>query len=117
MPTINKCILLILTLFVCSLFSGCGGLDQGFVNEGYEVIWANDFDKYAVETYKANFGNNIVLGDINKIPLENLPDFDVLIGGFPCQSYSMMGKKLGFKDERGALFFRIVEIVKYKIEQ
>ena len=69
---------------ILSLFSGCGGLDQGFVNEGYEVVWANDFDKYAVETYKANFGDNIVLGDINQIAIESLPDFDMLIGGFPC---------------------------------
>lgn len=104
-------------LKVLSLFSGCGGLDQGFINEGYDVVWANDFDKYAVETYKANFGDNIVLGDINKIPLETLPNFDVLTGGFPCQSFSMMGKKRGFEDARGTLFFRIVEIVKYKIEQ
>ncbi|MFA7101072.1 MAG: DNA (cytosine-5-)-methyltransferase [Bacilli bacterium] len=101
---------------VLSLFSGCGGLDQGFVNEGYDVVWANDFDKYAVETYKANFGDHIVLGDINEIPIESLPDFDMLIGGFPCQPFSMMGEERGFEDARGTLFFRIAEIVKYKIE-
>lgn len=102
---------------ILSLFSGCGGLDQGFVNEGYEVVWANDFDKYAVETYKANFGDHIVLGDINQIAIESLPDFDMLIGGFPCQPFSMMGEERGFEDARGTLFFRIAEIVKYKIEQ
>lgn len=102
---------------ILSLFSGCGGLDQGFVNEGYEVVWANDFDKYAVETYKANFGDHIVLGDINQIAIESLPDFDMLIGGFPCQPFSMMGEERGFEDARGTLFFRISEIVKYKIEQ
>lgn len=101
---------------ILSLFSGCGGLDQGFINEGYDVVWANDFDKYAVETYKANFGNHIVLGDINEIPIESLPDFDMLIGGFPCQPFSMMGEERGFEDARGTLFFRIAEIVKYKIE-
>lgn len=102
---------------VLSLFSGCGGLDQGFVNEGYDIVWANDFDKYAVETYKANLGNHIVLGDINEIPIEQLPEFDILIGGFPCQPFSMMGEERGFEDARGTLFFRIAEILKYKIEK
>lgn len=101
---------------ILSLFSGCGGLDQGFINEGYDVVWANDFDKYAVDTYKVNFGDHIVLGDINEIPIESLPDFDMLIGGFPCQPFSMMGEERGFEDARGTLFFRIAEIVKYKIE-
>ena len=101
---------------VLSLFSGIGGLDQGFTDVGFDVVWANDFDKYAVETYKANYDTDIVLGDINEIPLESLPPFDVLIGGFPCQPFSMMGSELGFEDTRGTLFFRIAEIIKYKIE-
>ena len=58
---------------VVSFFSGLGGLDKGFVDTGYDIIWANDFDKYAVQTYKANFGEHIVLGDINEIPLEEIP--------------------------------------------
>lgn len=102
---------------ILSLFSGCGGLDKGFQNAGYNIVWANDFDKYAVQTYKENFGDHIVLGDINDIPLEELPDFDVLIGGFPCQPFSMMGEKRGFEDARGTLFFRIAEIIKYKIDK
>lgn len=102
---------------ILSLFSGCGGLDKGFQNAGYDIVWANDFDKYAVQTYKENFGDHIVLGDINDIPLETLPDFDVLIGGFPCQPFSMMGEKRGFEDARGTLFFRIAEIIKYKIDK
>ena len=65
---------------------------------------ANDFDKYAVQTYKANFGDHIVLGDINEIPLEIIPDCDILIGGFPCQPFSMMGQQKGFEDTRGTLF-------------
>lgn len=101
---------------VLSLFSGIGGLDQGFINVGFNIVWANDFDKYAVETYKANYENEIVLGDINEIDLETLPYFDVLIGGFPCQPFSMMGSELGFEDARGTLFFRIAEIIKYKID-
>ncbi len=102
---------------ILSLFSGCGGLDKGFQNAGYDIVWANDFDKYAVQTYKENFGDHIVLGDINDIPLEELSDFDVLIGGFPCQPFSMMGEKRGFEDARGTLFFRIAEIIKYKIDK
>lgn len=102
---------------VLSLFSGIGGLDSGFEKAGFNVVWANDFDKYAVETYRANYTNEIVLGDINEIRLDSLPPFDVLIGGFPCQPFSMMGSELGFEDARGTLFFRIAEIVKYKIAQ
>ena len=100
---------------VLSLFSGIGGLDAGFEKAGFKVVWANDFDKYAVETYKANYSSPIVHGDINEIKLEDLPDFDVLIGGFPCQPFSMMGSELGFEDTRGTLFFRIAEIIKHKI--
>lgn len=102
---------------ILSLFSGCGGLDKGFVDAGYDVVWANDFDKYAVQTYQANFGNHIVLGDINEIEITDLPNFDILIGGFPCQPFSMMGEERGFEDARGTLFFRIAEILKYKIER
>ena len=100
---------------IVSLFSGIGGLDKGFVNQGFDVVWANDFDKYAVETYRANYNNEIVLGDINSIDLNNIPNFDVLIGGFPCQPFSMMGEKKGFNDARGTLFFRIVEIIQHRI--
>jgi DNA (cytosine-5)-methyltransferase 1 len=64
---------------VVGLFSGCGGLDLGFINSGFDVVWANDFFKEAVETYKNNIGNHIVLGDITKIPSSEIPnDFDVL---------------------------------------
>ena len=100
---------------VVSLFSGLGGLDKGFADTGYNIVWANDFDKYAVQTYKANFGDHIVLGDINEIPLEIIPDCDILIGGFPCQPFSMMGQQKGFEDTRGTLFFRIAEIVDDKM--
>lgn len=101
---------------VVSLFSGIGGLDKGFIDAGYDVIWANDFDKYAVQTYRANYKNTIVFGDINSIQLNEIPDCDVLIGGFPCQPFSLMGEKRGFSDARGTLFFRIAEILQYKIK-
>lgn len=103
-----------------SLFCGCGGLDLGFVEAGYDIIWSNDFDKYAVQTYNANkkyFKHDAVLGDINEVNLDDLPDFDVLIGGFPCQPFSTMGHELGFEDTRGTLFFRIAEIIKHQIDK
>ena len=97
-------------LSVVSLFSGIGGLDLGFIYSGYNVIWANDFDKNAVKTYKNNIGSNIVEGDITKL-YKDIPQSDVLIGGFPCQPFSMMGKQQGFNDERGTLFFTIQQII------
>jgi DNA (cytosine-5)-methyltransferase 1 len=102
---------------ILSLFCGCGGLDMGFVQSGFDIVWANDFDKYAVQTYKANFDHRVVEADINKVDLDALPDFDVLIGGFPCQPFSMMGEERGFEDARGTLFFRIAEIIKDRIQK
>lgn len=97
---------------VVSLFAGIGGLDLGFEFAGFNIVWANDFDKYAVETYKANVGDNIVLGDIRTV-MNQIPKHDVLIGGFPCQPFSTLGKLKGFEDEeRGTLFFVIKEILK-----
>ena len=102
---------------VVSLFSGIGGLDQGFIDAGYNVIWANDFDRYAAHTYDMNNPKGIMhLGDINEIKLEDIPEHDVLIGGFPCQPFSMMGEQRGFEDTRGTLFFRIAEIINYQVE-
>ena len=98
---------------VVSLFSGIGGLDLGFEYAGFDVIWANDFDKYAVETYKANVSNKIVFGDIRAVK-NTIPEHDVLIGGFPCQPFSSLGKMEGFDDSqgRGTLFFEIMDIIK-----
>lgn len=97
---------------VVSLFAGIGGFDLGFHYAGFNIIWANDFDKYAVQTYKENVGKNIVLGDIREEKL-NIPSHDVLIAGFPCQPFSTLGNLKGFKDEeRGTLFFEIEEIIK-----
>ena len=95
-----------------SLFCGAGGLDLGFKEAGFNLVWSNDFDKYAVQTYRENLGNHVVYGDLNEIDPNDIPLTDVLIGGFPCQPFSMMGSELGFKDTRGTLFFRITEIIR-----
>lgn len=102
---------------VVSLFSGAGGLDLGFHNAGFEIIWANDFDKYAVQTYRENFDNVIIYDDINNIDFEDIPDADVIIGGFPCQPFSMMGSELGFDDVRGTVFFTVADLIKKKIDK
>lgn len=94
-----------------SLFSGIGGMDLGFKNAGYDIIWANDVDRFAVKSYKENIDGNIILGDINEL-IEDIPDHDVLLAGFPCQPFSMMGTQKGFDDERGTLFFTIERILK-----
>jgi DNA (cytosine-5)-methyltransferase 1 len=100
---------------VLSLFSGCGGLDLGFINAGFDVVWANDFFSEAVETYKKNIGDHIVLGDITKIKSTDIPDnFDVLLGGFPCQGFSIANKKRSMSDERNFLYKEMLRIIRDK---
>ncbi len=100
---------------VCSLFSGIGGIDLGFMQAGFNVVWANEFDKDAATTYRSNFGSlNLSEKDIRNIDSTDIPDFDVLAAGFPCQPFSIAGKQEGFSDPRGDLFFEIVRIVEVK---
>lgn len=102
-------------LRVVSLFSGAGGMDLGFINAGYEIIWANDFFKEAVETYKKNIGDHIVLGDIKNISSSEIPnDVDVVIGGFPCQGFSVSNNKRCITDERNYLYKEMLRIIKDK---
>ncbi|MBU4480210.1 DNA cytosine methyltransferase [Patescibacteria group bacterium] len=102
-------------LTVASLFSGCGGLDLGFKNAGFEIIWANDFFPDAVETYKKNIGDHIILEDITKIKSLEIPDnFDILLGGFPCQGFSIANKKRSMEDERNFLYREMWRIIKDK---
>ena len=100
---------------IISLFSGAGGLDLGMIHAGNDVIWANDFDVSAVATYRKNIGNHIVCEDIAKIKMTDIPDgADVVIGGFPCQGFSMANRLRTVDDERNTLyrFFRRVIVAK-----
>ena len=100
---------------ICSLFSGIGGIDLGFLQAGFEIVWANEIDRCAVDTYRYNLGDKfIVMGDIKNIEANDIPDFDVLAAGFPCQSFSTAGKQRGFDDSRGNLFFQVVRVVAAK---
>ena len=100
---------------VVGLFSGCGGLDLGFKRAGFNIIWANDFDKDSVKTYKKNIGNHIVLGDITTISSDEIPsNFDILLGGFPCQGFSVANIKRSMKDERNYLYLEMLRILKDK---
>lgn len=115
-------------LKVVSLFSGCGGMDLGLLgnisylgkkykSNPFEVIYAIDNDKYCVELYNDNFKHECKLGDVKSINIDSLLDFDLLLGGFPCQSFSISAQnppRLGYKDEKGMLFFEMVKILKKK---
>jgi DNA (cytosine-5)-methyltransferase 1 len=100
---------------VVSLFSGCGGMDFGFKKAGFNIIWANDFSANAVTTYKKNIGDHIVLGDIAKIPSSNIPDNpDVILGGFPCQGFSIANSKKPAYDPRNFLYLEMIRVVNDK---
>ncbi|KFL33581.1 MULTISPECIES: DNA cytosine methyltransferase [unclassified Sulfurospirillum] len=97
------------------LFAGIGGIRSGFeriFKDKIEFIFASEIDKYACETYYANYGE-MPYGDITKIDEKQIPSFDILLGGFPCQAFSIAGKRKGFEDTRGTLFFEIARILKH----
>jgi DNA (cytosine-5)-methyltransferase 1 len=95
---------------VVGLFSGCGGLDLGFKQAGYDIIWANDILEDACETYKLNIGNHIINEDITKINLETIPSADVIVGGPPCQGFSGIGKR-DPNDDRSSLVYSYLDVV------
>ncbi len=96
------------------LFAGIGGIRLGFESVGGTCVFSSEWDAAACQTYKANFGEQPA-GDITKIRSEDIPDFDVLLGGFPCQPFSIIGDKEGFNHEtQGTLFFEIERILKDK---
>lgn len=115
-------------LKIVSLFCGCGGMDLGilggfsYLGKTYdrlptEIIYAVDNDNYCTQIYNTNFEHKCEVKDVKDISIETLPDFDILIGGFPCQSFSISAQnppRLGYKDERGMLFFEMVKVLKVK---
>jgi DNA (cytosine-5)-methyltransferase 1 len=98
------------------LFAGIGGIRLGFEKHGFKTVFANDFDPYCKVTYDLNFkGTRLFVGDVAKIASKEIPDFDILLGGFPCQPFSIAGYRRGFLDTgRGDLFFEIVRIIRDK---
>jgi len=97
-----------------SMFSGIGGFDLALKNLGHEIVGACEIDKYARQIYENHFLSVPVYHDATKLQPESLPQFDLLCGGFPCQAFSVAGKRLGFNDSRGTLFFEIARIAKEK---
>jgi len=115
-------------LRVASLFTGCGGMDLGmmggfsFLGKYYDrhpvdFVFANDFEKSACEIFSANFAHPIFCGDIKQVEPSQIPDHDILLGGFPCQSFSIVAQnppRLGYNSETGKLFFEMVRILRQK---
>ena len=96
-----------------SLFSGAGGLDMGFENQGFQTIWANDFDKDACETHRAWSDAEVVQGDIGQVDFNSIPKTPFIIGGFPCQGFSLAGPRK-LDDKRNVLYRYFVKLVEEK---
>lgn len=95
------------------LFAGIGGIRMPFQNLGGECVFSSEIDKYAAQTYEANYGEK-PSGDITQINTESIPNFDILLAGFPCQAFSIAGKRKGFEDTRGTMFFEVERILEEK---
>jgi len=99
---------------IISLFSGAGGLDLGMIQAGHTIVWANDIDRDAVSTYRHNIGEHIVHEDIANIIVEDIPNADVVVGGFPCQGFSMANMKRSSEDERNKMYLYFLKVVQEK---
>lgn len=99
---------------VISLFSGCGGLDLPFHLAGFDLVWANDYNKDACKTFERNISPKIHWGSIEDVDVASIPDADLIIGGFPCQDFSMIWKRPGLDGDRGNLYRYFLNFVKEK---
>ena len=102
---------------IVSMFSGCGGLDLGFHHEGYKTIWANDFSQWACDSFRNYFGDVIRHEDITKIDPytdETIPDCDIILGGFPCQGFSVANMNRNIGDERNQLYKQLIRVIDAK---
>lgn len=109
---------------IVSLFAGCGGMDLGFLGGfnlfkqrynklPYEIVYANELNPKAAQTYEHNFNHKPYVGDVKDIDLDTLPEADIVIGGFPCQPFSKAGKGLGFEDTRGTLYLQMKRVIQH----
>ena len=96
---------------IVSLFSGAGGFDLGLIQAGHEIIWANDIYEDAIATYRKNIGNHVDTRDISEIPSKDIPSSDVIVGGFPCQGFSVANWGRTIHDERNKLYKEMVRII------
>jgi DNA (cytosine-5)-methyltransferase 1 len=99
---------------IVSLFSGAGGFDLGLIQAGHEIIWANDCDQDCVDTYSHNIGSHIELGQIENISSEQIPDCDVVVGGFPCQGFSRANVNRLENDDRNKMYLEFLRVVRDK---
>ena len=97
---------------VGALFSGVGGIELGLTStKKFEISWANELDKYCARTYRENFNHTFLEEDINNLNGKELNEVDILVGGFPCQAFSVAGYQKGFEDKRGDVFFQIIRLI------
>ena len=100
-------------LKLAGLFAGVGGIELGFSQAGFSPVIANEIDIRASETYRINHHHELITKDINDLHALDLPKFEVLTGGFPCQAFSVAGYQKGFKDPRGNVFWEIIRLIEH----
>ncbi len=100
---------------VAGFFAGVGGIELGFEQAGFHIEWSNEIDIKAAQTFKANHSNKLIVEDIKNIDVKDIPNVDIIVGGFPCQAFSVAGYRKGFEDERGEVFFKLARVIEKKL--
>ncbi len=100
---------------VSGFFAGVGGIEIGFKQAGFDIVWSNEIDEKASKTFRKNHSNLLITDDIHNISSDSVPDTDIIVGGFPCQAFSVAGYRKGFEDERGEVFFQLARIISQKL--